>query len=110
MKFSIVIPSWNNLNYLKICINSIKKNSRFKHDICVHLNEGKDGSVEFLEQNSIKYIISNENLGVCKGTNSASTLIETDYIIYSHDDMYFLPDWDFYEKCCQEVADCEDLM
>ena len=26
MKFSIILPSWNNLNYLKICIDSIKKN------------------------------------------------------------------------------------
>ena len=35
-------------------------------------------------------------MGLCKGANSAATLAETDYIIYTHDDMYFLPNWDFF--------------
>ena len=96
MKFSIILPSWNNFNYLKICIDSIKKNSKYKHDINVHLNEGKDGSAEYLNQNGIKFNHSSENLGLCKGTNSAANLAETDYLIYCHDDMYFLPNWDFF--------------
>ena len=50
MKFSIIVPSWNNLNYLKLCLNSIKKNSKYKHDIIVHLNEGTDGSLEYLKK------------------------------------------------------------
>ena len=96
MKFSIILPSWNNLNYLKICIDSIKKNSKYKHDINVHLNEGVDGSAEYLDKNGIKFNHSLENLGLCKGTNSAANLAETDYLIYCHDDMYFLPNWDFF--------------
>ena len=38
--FSILIPTYNNLNYLKICLNSIKKNSKFDHQIIIHVNEG----------------------------------------------------------------------
>jgi glycosyltransferase involved in cell wall biosynthesis len=45
--FSILIPSWNNLDYLKYAIASIRKNSRFKHQIIVHINEGKDGTEEW---------------------------------------------------------------
>ena len=41
MNFSIIIPTINNANYLKLAINSIIKNSTFKHGIIVHLN-GKD--------------------------------------------------------------------
>jgi glycosyltransferase involved in cell wall biosynthesis len=37
-KFSILIPSWNNLAYLKICVESIRKNSMFAHQIIVHVN------------------------------------------------------------------------
>ena len=96
MQFSIIIPSWNNLSYLKICIESIKKNSLYNHDINVHLNEGTDGSAEFLKANSIKFNCSKENIGLCSGANSAATLVETEYIIYSNDDMYFLPKWDFF--------------
>ena len=31
--FSIIIPTFNNLEYLKLCIQSIKKNSKFNHEI-----------------------------------------------------------------------------
>ena len=99
MKFSIIMPSWNNLKYLQLCIKSIQKNSKYFHDINVHLNEGSDGSEEYLKKSNIKYKKSKENLGLCKGANSAALLAETEYIIYTHDDMYFLPDWDiFLEK------------
>ena len=45
-KFSIVIPSWNNLAYLQLCIDSIKKHSKFNHEIIVHINEGVDGTLD----------------------------------------------------------------
>jgi len=96
MKFSIILPSWNNLKYLMLCLDSIKKNSKYEHDINVHLNVGSDGSVEYLEKNGIKFNRSIENLGLCRGANSAASLAETNYIIYAHDDMYFLPNWDFF--------------
>ena len=96
MKFSIILPTWNNLKYLKICLDSIKKNSNYRHDINIHVNEGSDGTVEYLNNNGIKFKHSVENLGLCKGSNSAASLAETDYIIYTHDDMYFLPSWDFF--------------
>ena len=96
MKFSIILPTWNNLKYLKICLDSIKKNSNYRHDINIHVNEGSDGTVEYLNNNGIKFNHSVENLGLCKGSNSAASLAETDYIIYTHDDMYFLPSWDFF--------------
>ena len=96
MKFSIIVPTWNNVKYLKICLDSIKKNSKYEHDLNVHVNEGSDGTVEYLNNNGIKFNHSVENLGLCKGSNSAASLAETDYIIYTHDDMYFLPSWDFF--------------
>ena len=34
--FSILIPSWNNLACLKLCVESIRKNSFFHHQIIVH--------------------------------------------------------------------------
>ena len=96
MKFSIILPTWNNLKYLKICLDSIKRNSNYEHDINIHVNEGSDGTVEYLNNNGIKFKHSVENLGLCKGSNSAASLAETDYIIYTHDDMYFLPSWDLF--------------
>jgi len=93
--FSLLIPSWNNLPYLKLCIDSIRKHSHFKHQIIVLINEGKDGSREWIEQQTdIDCIIAEENLGICYGLNVCRSLIETDYVVYINDDMYVLPDWD----------------
>ena len=56
--FSILIPTYNNLEYLKICINSIKKNSKFKHQIIVHVNEGSDKTIEYLKKNNLDFTYS----------------------------------------------------
>ena len=94
MRISIVIPTLNNINYLKIALESIKKNSNYEHEIIVHVNENKDNTLNYLKSNNIKHTFSEENLGLCSSVNKASKLVTTQYILYTHDDMYFLPEWD----------------
>ena len=96
--FSIIIPSFNNLNYLKICINSLKNNSNLKNDIIVHINDGSDGSLEFVKHNNINFTFTKKNVGLCTAVNTAAKLATTEYILYSHDDMYFCPSWDLVLK------------
>ena len=92
--FSILIPSFNNLEYLKTCIDSLKKNSKYKHQIIVHINEGTDGSLEYVKENNLEYTFSNENIGMPKALNKSSALAKFDYILISHDDFYYCPGWD----------------
>ena len=94
MRISIVIPTLNNINYLKIVLESIRKNSNYEHEIIVHVNENKDNTLNYLKSNNIKHTFSEENLGLCSSVNKASKLVTTQYILYTHDDMYFLPEWD----------------
>ena len=93
--FSILIPTWNNLAYLKLCIESIQKNSEFHHQIIVHANESKDGTVEWLkQQQNIDYTFSENNIGICYALNIARELVAAEYIVYMNDDMYACPGWD----------------
>ena len=92
--FSILIPSYNNLEYLKNCIKSLKKNSKYTHQIIVHINEGTDGSLEYVKENNLEYTFSNENIGMPKALNKSSELAKFDYILISHDDFYYCPGWD----------------
>ena len=94
--FSILIPTFNNFSYLKLCLNSIKKNSKFNHEIIVHVNDGSDGTLEYLKLNRINYTHSNKNIGLCSSLNLASKKSKMKYLLYSHDDMYFCPRWDVY--------------
>ena len=64
--FSIIIPSLNNLEYLKLCIKSLKKNSIFDHEIIVHANIANDGTLKFLKENNIKYTHTKHNSGIQK--------------------------------------------
>jgi glycosyltransferase involved in cell wall biosynthesis len=94
-KFSVLIPTWNNIEYLKICIYSILKNSHFELQIIVIVNEGSDGTADWIEsQMGIDYIHSKHNIGICYGLNVVRSLIKSEYIVYVNDDMYVLPDWD----------------
>lgn len=92
--FSIIIPSWNNLPFLKLCVESIRKNSVAKHQIIVHVNEGSDGTLDWIKSQEIDYTWSEENIGVCMSCNMMRTKVKTDYIFYINDDMYLLPGWD----------------
>jgi glycosyltransferase involved in cell wall biosynthesis len=95
-KFSIVIPSWNNLEMLQLCVQSILKNSRFKHQIIVHLNEGTDGSLEWVKSQNLDHTCSAQNAGICYAVNAMANLAHTEYILFLNDDMYVCPDWDLH--------------
>ena len=92
--FSIIVPTYNNLDYLKLCLKSIKDNSSFDHEIIVHVNEGSDGTKSFLENINQKFTYSTKNEGVCVAFNEAVKKANKKYIVLAHDDMYFCPNWD----------------
>ncbi len=94
MKLAIVIPTFNNLEYLKLCIKSLKKNSKFNHDIKLHINEGSDGTLEFAKKNNILFTFSKNNIGLCSAINRVTSTVNNKYVLYAHDDMYFCPEWD----------------
>ena len=94
MEFSVIIPTFNNLEYLKLCIKSLLKNSKFKHELIFHVNEGKDGSLNYLKDQNYKYSYSASNAGVCVAFNEAVKLATKKYVVLGHDDMYFCPNWD----------------
>ena len=98
MEISIIIPTLNNLEYLKFCIESIKKNSKYNHEIIPHVNIGNDGTVDYLKKENINYTFTDYNAGICKGMNLAAYQSTKEYLLYAHDDFYFCPEWDLILK------------
>ena len=93
--FSIIIPTFNNFKYLKLCINSIKKTSFQSNEILVHVSGDKDYETRnFLSNQNIKYTHTSENVGLCSAINTIAKFATKEYLIYSHDDMYFCPGWE----------------
>ena len=96
MKFSIIIPTFNNLSFLKFFLHSLKKNSKYTHEIILHINDGSDGTIDYAINNNIIYTHSSNNIGLCSSINKASSLATTKFILYAHDDMFFCKNWDSY--------------
>jgi glycosyltransferase involved in cell wall biosynthesis len=92
--FSILIPTWNNLELLKLCVRSIRENSSLAHQIIVHVNDGSDGSLEWVRTQQLSHTHSPQNVGICLAVNEAAMLAQHDYILYLNDDMYCCPGWD----------------
>ena len=59
--FSIIIPTWNNLALLQLCVRSIRENSAYPHQIIVHVNDGSDGSLDWVRAQGLAYTASPEN-------------------------------------------------
>ena len=93
--FCILIPTWNNLEYLKLCVASIIKNSHFQNQLVIIINEGADGTLEWVSQQpELDFVYARQNIGICYGLNIARSLIKSAYVVYANDDMYLLPGWD----------------
>lgn len=92
--FSIIIPTWNNLAYAKLCVESIRKNSSLPVQVILHVNDGSDGTLAWAEKEQLAYTHTRENAGICIAVNMAAALAEFPYIVYMNDDMYCCPGWD----------------
>ncbi len=92
--FSIIIPTWNNLAFVKLCVDSIRKNSAYRHQVILHINDGSDGTLQWAKDEGIDYTHTADNAGICMAVNEAGGLAKEDYIVYMNDDMYVCPQWD----------------
>jgi len=92
--FSIIIPTWNNYSYVKLCVESILKNSSEDCQIILHINDGSDGTLEWAKEQGLTYTFTPYNSGICIAVNMAAALAEKNYIVYMNDDMYCCPGWD----------------
>ena len=82
--YSIVMLTYNNLDYTKVCIDSIRKyNGKDNCEIIIVDNNSTDGTVQWLqEQNDIKYILNKENKGFPAGCNQGIEISEKNNDIF----------------------------
>lgn len=92
--FAVLIPSWNNLPYLRLCVESIRCHSAAAHQIIVHVNDGSDGTLQWVRAQGLDYTYAPKNVGVCLAMNSMRSKVKCDYMVFFNDDMYALPGWD----------------
>lgn len=96
------IGTYNNLNYLKLAVESVRKNSFYNTaPFIIHAENCSDGTNEWLEENKSKYnltLIIEPNNQIVKGIggsmNVCAAAVTTDYIMFLHSDFYVAKNWD----------------
>lgn len=92
--FSVLIPTWNNMDYLELAYRGLMRNSANRHEIIVFFNECNDKCISWAEKRNVRYAYSKENTGVCNAVNRAAEMAQSNWICFMNDDMYPLPQWD----------------
>jgi GT2 family glycosyltransferase len=92
--WDIIIPTWNNLDHLKLLIRSINDNSAFDHKILVHFNQATEYELEWASSNLDRFTYDENNIGLCSGLNRVYTLGDKEWLCMIDDDVYVLPNWD----------------
>ncbi|MEO8280405.1 MAG: glycosyltransferase [Ideonella sp.] len=108
--FSILIPTWNNLDHLKLCVSSIRRHSAWPHQIIIHVNDGSDGSADWVRAQGLAATFSPTNIGICLAVNGSAMLAEHELIVYLNDDMYCCPGWDTALLARRELMDSNLFM
>ena len=100
-KITHCISSFNNLNYLKLAVKSVRENSYYKYStLIIHAENCQDGTDEWLKKNSQKwnfeyYIEKNEiPRGIGGGMNFCASKVQTEFINFLHADFYVAKNWD----------------
>lgn len=90
-RVTIIILTWNQLRYTKICIESIKKlTDRNRYDLVVVDNGSTDKTIEYLKtalDGSRDIVIGNtKNRGFSGGNNQGLKVAESEYILMLNND------------------------
>ena len=96
------LSTHNNLPYLKLAIQSVRKNSFYKDaPFIIHAENCTDGTNEWLKDNLLLYeltevyIEQNEiPIGIGGGMNFCASKAKTEYIMFLHSDFYVTENWD----------------
>jgi GT2 family glycosyltransferase len=100
-KITHCISSFNNLNYLKLAVKSVRENSYYKDSpMIIHAENCTDGTDEWLKENSkiwnFEYYIEKNKIprGIGGGMNFCADKVNTEFINFLHADFYVAENWD----------------
>ncbi|MCK4353152.1 glycosyltransferase family 2 protein [candidate division WOR-3 bacterium] len=92
---SIIIPNWNGKKYLRVCLNSLRRQTLKDFEVILVDNGSKDGSVEFLKRRYPEVMIISlpKNYGFSKAINIGIKQARGEYIAILNNDTEADKDW-----------------
>lgn len=94
IKASIVMLSWNALQFTQIAVESIRKHTRMPHEVIIVDNGSGPETTEWLRtQENIKVIFNPSNRGFAAGCNQGIAAATGDYIVLLNNDVVVTDGW-----------------
>jgi GT2 family glycosyltransferase/Flp pilus assembly protein TadD/predicted SAM-dependent methyltransferase len=91
---SIMILNYSRLNDIKMCLDSIKRNTPERHEIIVVDNASNDGSIEYLRTVPEIVLVENkENIGCPPARAQMMSLARGDYVVFLDNDTIVSKGW-----------------
>lgn len=98
-KVSIVVVTYNNLDFTRACLESLVAHSQYEHvEIIVVDNASSDGSPAFLSEwvangKNRKLILNDDNRGFAAANNQGLHMASGEYLVLLNNDTYVTPGW-----------------
>lgn len=96
---AIIIPTWNNIEMVLACLDSIARNTVHRYEFIVVNNGAKE--LENYIVGNVKIVHTGDNLGWMGGINEGLKYVnpESEYVLLMNDDTHILPhDYDWLDK------------
>lgn len=95
MKVSIIIPNYNGLKYLEVCLKSLSRQTFKDFEVIVVDNGSNDGSCKYVKDNYpyVRVIELINNGGFSKAVNQGIKASEGKYIVMLNNDTEVEHDW-----------------
>lgn len=91
---SIVMLTFNQLDYTRLTIDSIRKHTKAPYELIVVDNASTDGTVEYLKaQRDVRGVFNDENVGFPSGCNQGMEIAVGDYIVLLNNDVIVSDGW-----------------
>lgn len=91
---SILIATHSSYEYIKLCIQSLEKNTSIPFELIIWDNNSDIQTREYLRNCGHRYFRSEENLGLSIPRNRMVDAAKYEIIMLTDNDIYFLPGWD----------------
>lgn len=92
---SIIIPTYNNFDFLKKCVQSIEQFTPEPHELIIVDNASTDGTREYLKQMAgrVKFVINSENLGFAGAINQGLAIAGGSTLLLLNNDTIVTKNW-----------------
>ena len=88
-KLSIIIPNFNGKQFIKLCLDSIRKQDCSFYELIIVDNGSSDGSVEYINEYypDLTLIENKENSGFAAAVNQGIKISSSDYVFLLNNDV-----------------------